>query len=89
MTYEVGQIYWEAHALLFSQPWDMGEHGSPCATEEEAEENAEYWLSWLSDREKKNAVTWVTRYRVVEVDEDGAIMAATTCHAEDTENNHV
>ena len=72
-TYKVGQIYWAANALLFSRPSDMGEHGSPCATEAEAEENIAYWQQWLTANEKKNAVTWVTRYRVIEVDEDGAI----------------
>ena len=60
----------------------MGEHGEPCATEAEAEESITYWLLWLTTNEKKNAITWVTRYRVLAVDEDGTITASNSEQAE-------
>lgn len=77
-TYKVGDFYYQASAILNGINWDMD--ATPQPTEELAQAEADDWMAWLSHRERPYARTYVNRYRVVEIDEDGGIACAVTDH---------
>lgn len=75
-AWAVGDVYFQAHGELSGRPWDLGTLGEYCRDKAEAEQNAEIWLGDLSGRDRENAVAYVTRYRVLDLEDDGSIGSA-------------
>lgn len=76
--WQVGEVYYQAGGILWGREWDIA--AEPRETAEEAQADAEKWVSWLTDREKAIAQTYVTRFVVDAIDENGAIAIAHSEH---------
>jgi hypothetical protein len=74
--WNVGDTYYIASGELHGRPWDLGELGEECRTEDEAKENAGQWLSDLTEQEKKHATVFTGRFRITAIDDDGSIGCA-------------
>lgn len=74
--WQVGDTAWLAGGILKGLEWDI--ESEYRETEAEAQHDAAAWLSWLSENERKYAETYVRKYQVLEVQEDGSIGSAMT-----------
>lgn len=75
-TWQVGETYYQAGGILWGREWDIA--AEPRETFEEAQADADEWMGWLTDREKASAQTYVTRFVVTSIDENGSIASATS-----------
>lgn len=77
-NWKVGEVYYQASGILWGREWDIG--AQPRETFEEAQADADEWASWLSDREQASARTYVTRFVIDAINEDGSIASAHSEH---------
>ena len=75
-AWKVGQFYWMADATYRGRPWDIG--ADICPSREQAEQNAEDWHDTLTPNEKERAETWVRKYQITALDDEGNIGTAET-----------
>lgn len=75
--WQIGDIYYQGHGLMLGR--DVDDSATDlCETEAEAQQAIDSeWLSWLSSREREGAETYVRKYEVISVDDDGTVSGVT------------